>query len=228
MSFALVVMYEAPDGTAVPEVEIAALRVLLAGVPALDEALIFTPASARDVYTDDGSSPPLGLQLLFARLEDLEAAAGPLRGLEGVLPSLAGTQVNAQAFWRRRYPVDAPWPRPAAGALPCSYVVHYPGPASDPDAWHAHYIAGHPPLFRRLPGIRGIEILTPVDWVNALPFKRARHMQRNRVLFDSPQALTEALHSPVRHELREDFKGFPPFENGNKHYPMWTETLRRN
>jgi hypothetical protein len=51
-------------------------------------------------------------------------------------------------------------------------------------------------------------------------------MQRNRVMFDSPEALTAALQSPVRHELRADFHTFPPFEGGNFHYPMWTDTIR--
>lgn len=114
----------------------------------------------------------------------------------------------------------------APGALPCSYVVHYPGPAADFNAWLDHYITGHPPLFQRFPGIRGIEILTRVDWGSNLPMPKANHMQRIRVVFDSPAALTAALQSPVRHELRADFHTFPLFEGGNAHYPMWTDTVR--
>ena len=227
MSFALVLFYE--GAAVVPPAEMAALRKLLARVPALEEALIFTPSTASDLYVDDGAAPPLGVQLHFARLEALEAAAGRgglLQELGAARPSLAGAQATAQAFWRRDCPVDDPALRTPPGALPCSYVVHYPGPASDLNAWLDHYITGHPPLFRRFPGIRAIEILTRVDWVSHLPHARASHMQRNRVMFDSPEALTGALQSPVRHELREDFNSFPPFEGGNAHFPMWTEVLR--
>lgn len=227
MSFALVLFHECAG--AVPAGEMAALRDLLARVPELQEALIFTPASASDLYVDDGAAPPLGMQLHFSRLEDLEAAAGRdgmLQALGSVLPSLAGARATAQAFWRRPYPVDDPHLRVPPGALPCSYVVHYPGPAHDLNAWLDHYMTGHPPLFRRFPGIRAIEILTPVDWVSHLPHERVHHMQRNRVMFDSAAALTNALQSPVRHDLRADFHSFPPFEGGNAHYPMWTEQLR--
>jgi len=224
--FALVLFHDAAPGQRVTEADLAALREALARVPELDCAMIYTPAAAQDAYVDDGAPPPLGMQLHFARLEDLEAAAqagGILAGLPGLLPSLAGSRATAQAFWRRT------WPVPDAGKPPaqaCSFVVHYPGPAQDFNAWLAHYIAGHPPLFQRFAGIRGIEILTRVDWVSGLPHETVHHMQRNRIVFDDPAALQAALDSPVRHELRADFHTFPPFEGGNFHYPMWTETIQ--
>jgi uncharacterized protein (TIGR02118 family) len=229
--FALVLFHDRAPGTdpAVTPAGLAALRAHLAAVPGLAEALIHTPAQARDTYTDDGAAPPLGMQLHFARLEDLEAAAGragALQALPTLLPALAGTVATAQAFWRRTWPVPDPEVRPDPGAHPCSFVVHYPGPAEDFNAWLDHYLTGHPPLFQRFPGIRAIEILTRVDWVNHLPYAKADHMQRNRVMFDSPAALTAALRSPVRHALRADYHTFPPFAGGNAHYPMWTETVR--
>jgi hypothetical protein len=52
-------------------------------------------------------------------------------------------------------------------------------------------------------------------------------MQRNKVVFDSPAALKAALSSPVRHEMRADFKAFPPFTGENSHYPFATETIVR-
>jgi hypothetical protein len=51
-------------------------------------------------------------------------------------------------------------------------------------------------------------------------------MQRNKVVFDSPEALTAALHSPVRHEMRADFNAFPPFSGPVRHYAMATRVLR--
>ncbi len=224
--FALVVFLD-PAPLAIPAPEIAALRALLNRVPGLAEAMVFTPSQASDIYVDDGAAPPLGVQLHFPTLEALEAACardGALQGLVTAVPALA--RANVQAFWRRTWAVPDPKVQTAPGALACSYVVHYPGPAADLSDWLDHYIAGHPPLFQRFPGIRAIEILTRVDWINHLPMTKAHHMQRNRVVFDSPAALTAALQSPVRHELRADFHTFPPFDGGNFHYPMWTETVR--
>jgi uncharacterized protein (TIGR02118 family) len=225
--FALVLFHHAP-GVIMPEGEITALRSLLAGIPGLFEGLIFTPSVTRDAYVDDGAPPALGMQLHFAVLETLEAAASrgaALQGLGSVLPSLAGAPCDAQAFWCRTWPVPDPRQEPRQDRHMCSYVVHYPGPADDPNAWLDHYIASHPPLFKQFPGIRGIEILTPVDWVSHLPHAKVRHMQRNRVTFDSPEALAAALKSPVRDTLRADFHNFPPFRGGSSHYPMLVETL---
>ena len=45
--------------------------------------------------------------------------------------------------------MDEPW---------CTYLVRYEGPAEDPHAWLAHYLAHHPVLMLRLPGIRELEV----------------------------------------------------------------------
>ena len=50
-------------------------------------------------------------------------------------------------------------------------------------------------------------------------------MQRNKVVFDNAAGLTAALNSPIRHEMRDDFNRFPPYEGGNIHYPMATLTI---
>ena len=228
MSFALALFYH-PLSEAAREAPTdgAALRARLKRIAALQDALIVTPASAQDRYTDDGAPPVLGLQLHFARLEDLEAAAAagsPVEDLAGA-PDPARFQVTAQAFWRRRWPVPKPWPPGETPLRSCSYVVHYPGVASDPNAWHAHYMTGHPPLFQQMPGIREIEILTPVEWVNGLPFEKTRYLQRNRVGFDTQEQLQAALQSPVRDALLADYHRFPPYTGGAMHFPMWTERV---
>ena len=41
-------------------------------------------------------------------------------------------------------------------------------------------------------------------------------MQRNKVAFDSADALTQALNSPVRHDMRADFKTFPRFQRSEQ------------
>jgi hypothetical protein len=50
-------------------------------------------------------------------------------------------------------------------------------------------------------------------------------MQRNKVAFDSAAALTHALNSPVRHDMRADFRTFPKFSGPNKHYAMSTRVI---
>jgi hypothetical protein len=77
----------------------------------------------------------------------------------------------------------------------------------------------------RFPGIRGIEIYSRLDWCSPTGWQRETAMQRNKVVFDSPEALTEALNSPVRHEMRADFRQFPPFTGTNSHFPMWTRKI---
>jgi hypothetical protein len=125
----------------------------------------------------------------------------------------------------RVFPVPDARFRTADGALPCTYLVDYPGEADDPNQWLAHYIAHHPPIMARFPGIREIEIYTRIDWCGCLPWQRVDHLQRNKVVFDSPADLTTALNSPVRHEMRADFNRFPPYRGGNTHYPMATLTV---
>lgn len=78
----------------------------------------------------------------------------------------------------------------------------------------------------RFPGIRRVEVCTRIDWCGALPWTRVDHMQRNKVVFDDAAALTAALNSPVRHEMRADFADFPPFTGPVSHFPMTTRVIR--
>ena len=120
-----------------------------------------------------------------------------------------------------------PVPNPVIAREPwCTYLVAYDGPADDPNAWHEHYIAHHPPIMAKLPGIRELEIYTGVECVDFLPGACVRHLQRNKVAFDSPQALTAALESPLRAEMRADYKRFPRFSGNVTHFPMATRALR--
>jgi hypothetical protein len=198
--------------------------------PGLAKALIHTPERTRDPYLDDGPSPPLALQLYFADLPDLEAAlarGGALQALAapGALASLDASTVEQQTMLTREFAVPEPRFRTPAGACPATYLVHYPGPADDLNLWLAHYVAHHPPLMARFPDIRQIEIYTRIDWCDAMPWRLVDHMQRNKVVFDSPAALTAALNSPVRHAMRADFDRFPPYRGGNRHYAMATQTV---
>jgi hypothetical protein len=208
------------------------LSTLLAATPHLEQGLIFTPGSTDDPYLDDGAPPALALQLYFADIADLEgalASGGHLQALAdaGFLPSLSGADVSQQAMLVRRFPVPDPVFRPVPNEPICTYLVAYEGEAEDLNAWLGYYVAGHPPVMARFPGVRQIEIFTRLDWIGFLPWRRVGAMQRNKVVFDNDAALTSALNSPVRHEMRADFARFPAFSGPVAHYPMATRCVNK-
>lgn len=177
----------------------------------MKRAHVYTPQSVRDPLLDDGAPPSLVLQLYFDDLPLLEqACAGPLLHIRSR---------EAQAMTVRPFPVPNP------GTPGCTYLVAYEGPAEDEHAWHSHYLAHHPPLMARLPGIRELEVYTRLDWIAPPSWRRANCMQRNKVAFDSAQALTAALHSPVRHEMRADFRTLPAFSGAVTHFAMATRVV---
>jgi hypothetical protein len=174
-------------------------------------AHIYTPQAARDPYLDDGAAPPLVLQLYFDELPRLEQACA------GALSDLG--QCTAQAMAVRGFAVPQP------GIPGCTYLVAYDGPAQDEQAWHAHYLRHHPPIMARLPGIRELEVYTRIEWLAPLAWRRANCMQRNKVGFESAAALSAALQSPVRKEMRADYAALPPFSGAVTHFPMATRVV---
>jgi hypothetical protein len=209
--------------------EIARVDAVVRATPGVTRALRYLPSQAHDPYLNDGAPPQLALQLYFDDIAPLEAALAPAGALQALgrpdaLPTLAGAQVTQQAMLARFYPVPEPRRAPPEpdGLIGCTYLVAYPGAAEDLNAWLAHYIAHHPQLEAKFPAVREIEIGTRIDYTSFMPWPRTHAMLRNKVMFDSPAALTASLNSPVRHEMREDFKRFPPFSGGNTHYPMLT------
>ena len=179
------------------------------GTVELPGAVLYTPDRARDPYLDDRAAPPGLAQMYFDTLEALEDAAAGLK---------AGT---AEAMQVHRFDVPQPWTR--APQRWCTYLVAYEGPADDEAAWLSHYLAHHPPLMARLPGIRELEIYTPLGWRCPPQLRRVRHLQRNKVAFDSREALEAALASPMRREMRADFARFPPYSGRVTHFAMTTQ-----
>lgn len=204
---------------------------LLRAAPNLHKALIHTPASTSDPYVKDGPPPSLVLQLYFAALPDLEAALwrdGHLAALTSAdeFPALSRAEIAQQAMLVRPFSVPDPQFRTAAGEPHCTYLVSYEGEAEDLNAWHAHYLDKHTPHMATFPGIRELEVYTRLDWVSLQPWRRPNYMQRNKVVFDSTEALKAALNSPVRHEMRADFKTFPAFTGPNRHFAMATRVVQ--
>jgi hypothetical protein len=221
----------ARDAVRLGATETERLARLLKATPGLHEGLIFTPERTRDPYADDGPSPVLALELYFADLAALEAALGRHGHLQALaapdlLAGLGQATATQQAMVARSFPVPDPHFATAPAQLPCTYLVHYPGQADDLNDWLSYYIEHHPRVMARFPGIREIEICTRLDWCGFLPWPRVAHMQRNKVVFDSAAALTAALNSPVREEMRADFARFPRFSGGSRHYALATSRVR--
>ena len=206
------------------------LQALLRDVPGLHQGLIFTqaPKSLNYFFPDDGTAPTLALQLRFPDIAALESACAPTGALQSLadLPDLRNARATQQAMLDRAFPVPDPQLRTPAGELPATFLVHYFGPAENTADWLAYYIANHPKVMARFPAIRQIEINSRIDWCGSLPWPRIDHMQRNKVVFDSPSTLSAALNSPVIQEMRADFHHFPKFTGGNKHYPMLTRIVQ--
>lgn len=217
---------ETNSGLRASDADLERFAEVLRSVAGVDRCLVFTPEKTSDPYLKD-EPPPLAAELYFEDIAPLERAAargGALQALVDRLPSLARAQVTQQAMLVRPFPVPEPGPR--GSGPPCTYLVGYEGPAEDLNAWLAHYIDNHPPLMARMQGIRELEICTRIDWCSFLPWRRDPCMQRNKVVFDSVQALTDAVNSPIRREMREDYNRFPPFSGKVFHYPMATRELR--
>ena len=214
------------------DAELARLDEVLRATPGLDKALVHSSTQASDQpYVKDGAPPQLVLQLYFAELPKLEGALARNRPLAALtsrqqFPALADADVTQQAMVARVFAVPEPALRNAPGAPYCTYLVSYEGEAEDLNAWHVHYLAKHTVHMASFPGIRELEVYTRLDWVSVLPWPRVNFMQRNKVAFDSPEALTQALHSPVRHEMRADYKTFPAFTGPTNHFAMATRVLR--
>ncbi|CAE6784319.1 hypothetical protein R69927_04090 [Paraburkholderia domus] len=229
MRFSYLLTFIHPDPRArIAADDLAAITSITTTIPALSRARLYTPESADDYYTNDGPSPIFAMQLDYESMFDLEAAIaanGHLQSLaNATLVSLEGCRVEQQAMLRRPFPVADPVARVADGSLPCQFLVHYPGEALDLDEWLNYYLTHHPQIMFDFPGVREIEIFTRIDWLDAMPCTRVHYMQRNKLMFDSAAAITEAMHSPVRHAMREDFESFPSFKGSNIHHPMLART----
>jgi hypothetical protein len=219
------------SGANPPSGELTRLDEMLRTTPKLSKALIHTSSDASDPYVKDGASPQLVLQLYFATLPDAEAVLSPMGALGDLtsnhaFPVLSAADVAHQLMVARTFVVPDPRLHHALGTPYCTYLVSYEGEAEDMNAWLTHYLDLHTEHMARFPGIRELEVCTRLDWVSRMPWPRSNFMQRNKVAFDSPEALTQALHSPVRHEMRADYATFPPFSGPTRHFAMATRVVR--
>jgi uncharacterized protein (TIGR02118 family) len=228
----LFVIYSDPDAIA-SRADLETVFQAARPLPGLVQGLAFTPmlVEGDQPFARDGRGPPLVLQLDFAGAEDLDAAAsseGPLLAIlrPGALPSLANAKVTHQRMLGRRFAVADPEFKTEPGAHPLTFLVEYPGPTADLEAWLDHYDANHPPIMVRFPGIRDVATFRPAPTrSDALPGETATAMQRNKVVFDSGAALIAALASPVMAEMAADAATFPPHSGTATHFPMATHFI---
>ncbi len=192
------------------------------------EGYFRTPEAAADPLTDDGRGPALLIEAEFDDLAALVVAVGSaaVRAAFAACPApdRDGCGIDCEAFEVRRYPV-AGETVPAARTAPLSFVVRYYRPAADEAAFREFYLANHPPILGRFPGIRNVLCYLPLAWDNESGLAVSDCMLGNEVVFDSAAALNAALASEVRRELRRDYEGFPPFSGPVSHHAMARERL---
>jgi hypothetical protein len=193
---------------------------LFKAAPGLESLDLYAPErTAKDPYLDDGAAPVAMLQAGFLTRAALEALLGSAEFRAKVIaPSPAppdAVAVTHAAMEQHFYPV-AGETKPAPLKAPVSYVVRYQRPAENEAEFVAYNVKQHPPLL----GIRNVMCYLPIAWTDPTPIAPSDYMLGNEVVFDSVEALEAALNSPMRHELREDFKTFPKFAGRNTHYAM--------
>jgi uncharacterized protein (TIGR02118 family) len=212
----------APDRAGVLQAWLeAGLRDACTGLPGLGALDVYTPATGdvHDPYNKDGAGP---LMILMPGFTSRDALADAVAGgriaaaVRALGPDIAAA---GAAFERRFYPVgdDA---APAPLQAPFSYVVRYHRPADDEAAFVKNYLASHPTIQARLPGIRTIMCYLPLNEADAGGLPAADYMIGNEVAFDDIAAFNAAMASPTRQELRAHFREFPRFTGANTHYPM--------
>ncbi len=211
-------------GLPLPPGDVHRLELATTAAPGLTAVHIHEPGSADDPFVGPEAAPSLVLQLY---VKEFQAIARAVLHVETILGRPAASCITASY---EAMSVQTVAPRPP-GTLPAehtSYLVAYAGVPEDIAAWHRHYETRHVPLMLRLPGLIGLEILKPVD--GAMPvaagLTRSSCFQRNRVMFASPAALTGALRSPIRAEMRADFHALPRYTGASSHYPVRTRVIR--
>ncbi len=223
---------DAETGAAIRDWFAGAPAAMLAALPGVETLDLYTPESSEDPYLDpqlhDGSGPVLMAQTGFEHTDALESGLDS-RAFRDLLDDAtrvpgSGWGLSHDAMELRVFPVageDAPAPL----AAPVSYVVRYQRPAQDEAHFVEHYCAVHPPVLGKFPRIRNVMCYLPIAWTDPTGIASADYLLGNEVVFDSLEDLNAALASDVRHELREDYKSFPPFYGTNSHYAMRRQRL---
>ena len=195
-------------------------------LPELTAVDLYRPlrGGTHDPFNDDGPGPLLIAMLQFSDRKKLEAALAHARFRESLAGKPAAVAATGTAMERRLFATAAS-PDPGPLRAPFSYVVRYHRPAEDEAAFVAHYVADHPRLEARFPGIRSIMCYFPLAAPVSQRVPCADYMLGNEVVFDCVEDFNTAMQSPVRHEMREHFHSFPKFSGAVTHFAMLRERL---
>ena len=214
---------ESQDDDALFEAYLVGPASFLAEAPEALSVELYAPATATDPLLGGGVSPLIVAQLRFATTGMAEHALGETavsRALDEFQKLPVSNWYAEIEVMRGQIPLKASGAAGETTAVPVTYLVEYRRPADNEELFIEYYCAKHSPIMSELPEIRRLEIYTPVDWRNPLALARSNNMLMCDCSFDNLDALTAALHSDVRHRLREDYHIFPKFTGRVGHYPM--------
>lgn len=196
----------------------------------VQEIEAYTPRSVDDPYLGRESGKLLIVEARFATVAELEAAfaSAPVAAALSSMPKGGDAdgkfRVTAEAFTVRHFPLlDGSSPPRRA---PVSFVVRYYRPIENETLFNEHYFAHHPPIMVRFPRIRNILCYEPVTWRDANQITPTNSFLGNEIVFDTIEDLDAALSSDARHELREDYHGFPPHHGQTSHHAMQRRPLK--
>ncbi|MCB1679814.1 MAG: hypothetical protein KDI16_14110 [Halioglobus sp.] len=185
----------------------------------------YTPDTAEDPYLASESGKLLMVQADFPTRTDLESTLSkfPVADALASIPARDAVDITVEAFTVRHFSLlDGSTPPRRA---PLSFVVRYYPPIDKPASFVDHYVDHHPPIMARFPRIRNILCYFPVHWHDANDLPPSNSFLGNEVVFDSVAHLNAALASEVRHELRADYRQFPPYQGKNTHHAMYRRVL---
>ena len=183
----------------------------------------FSPCPANDPFIDDLNPPELVVQINVEALPDLNKAF-QISSLQNQFSTITTGSTSYEVFQTLAFNVpdiDDPTIRTA----PVSFMVRYFPPVADEKLFCEHYLANHPPILAKLPGIRNIFCYLPLNWEHPMKVSNSGSMLGNEVVFDSSESFDLAQASDVRKLLRDDFNSFPIKAGPNSHFAMYREDL---
>jgi hypothetical protein len=186
---------------------------------------LFTPETGQDdPYTSDDAPPRLMIQVDADDLDQMRPFLGNAE-LTRLLEDAPAGSVTCEAF-RTTCQVIEGVAEPTRREAPLSFNVRYYAPIEDAERFVDFYLRHHPQILAELPGIRNVFCYVPVAWTNPTGIPVSNCILGNEVVFDSVDALNDALASDVRHRLREDYNAFPVRPGPNTHYAMRRRDFR--
>ncbi len=191
----------------------------------IDCVSLFAPEQSDDPYADDGAPPDMVVQISVADMESLEKLFSDAE-IRRHFEAPGGATASCEVFESLSYAIDG-ITEPGFRSAPVSFNVRYYGPVADARHFVDHYLEHHPRILAELPGIRNVFCYLPTAWSNPTGVPDSGCILGNEVVFESVQALNDALASDVRHALREDYLSFPVRPGPNTHFAMQRTDFRR-